>query len=137
VAVEPALHRALIGQGGSVINRIQRESGANVRIVDKESADVVLTGTREACDAAAALIEELLSGARQGELPLPPEAAVVVIGRNGATIRRIEAESGVKSLRVRREDNRIVATGTQAAVDAALAACRQLIEQHTGNAVTV
>jgi polyribonucleotide nucleotidyltransferase len=131
----------VIGKGGATIAAIQQESGARLD-VDRKRGDqeglrgrggeVRVSGTPAQIEAAKALIEGALAAARpEATERLEVASAAAVIGKGGATIRRIQEESGARLDIERRpqqgsggpgKGDTIVITGGTAEVAAAAAA---------------
>lgn len=131
---DPVHSKALIGSKGSNVDRMQLTTGANIKIKDDE---ITLTGTTEAIEAAKALIEEVISNGARVEIPFDRNILDSIIGKGGATVRKVEQESGAKSVRVLRVESMIVISGTEASVAKAAAMFREIIENMSTNAVTV
>ncbi|KAK3069042.1 hypothetical protein LTR53_012937 [Teratosphaeriaceae sp. CCFEE 6253] len=62
---DPRAHRHIIGQGGSVINRIRKESGANIQVpkTQAEGEAITITGSKDGVEAAREKILEVLRNA--------------------------------------------------------------------------
>ena len=134
IAFDSTLKRAFIGHGGSNIEKIQAASGANIKLLDSE---IVLTGTVESIATAKALIDEFVFSNARGELAFDPALMDMVIGRGGATIRRIEKDSGATRVNVIREEHKIVFTGNQDTVVKAKALYEEFIIGLTKNVFTL
>ncbi|CAD2220344.1 hypothetical protein AGDE_07999 [Angomonas deanei] len=134
VVFDPSLKRQIIGAKGAKIAELERESGARLEVKDKE---VILTGTKEAVEAGKALLEEFLDSFYTESLSFPPKMMSQVIGKAGATIKQVEASSGVRSLRVERESHKIVAAGAKRCVQEALRQYRELLGAAKGSTAVV
>ncbi|KFM27601.1 Poly(rC)-binding protein 3 [Auxenochlorella protothecoides] len=99
----------LVGRGGEHIERVRRETGATVRVVDGASRDapavVLATSVEDAaaphCAAQEALARAFLAvsgeeagGRHEAVLRLPAAAAGSLLGRKGATVSALRAETG-------------------------------------------
>eukprot|EP00672_Neobodo_designis_P019602 CAMPEP_0174844898 /NCGR_PEP_ID=MMETSP1114-20130205/11390_1 /TAXON_ID=312471 /ORGANISM="Neobodo designis, Strain CCAP 1951/1" /LENGTH=838 /DNA_ID=CAMNT_0016079143 /DNA_START=29 /DNA_END=2545 /DNA_ORIENTATION=+ len=116
VTFDPSIAPSLIGARGSNIERIQNISGAKIKVTSSEgTANIV--GTQEAVDAAEAMIKQHVANSAQMAMKFDRELRDVVVGKGGATIRKIEEESGAKKIRVDRDACIISAFGTQEACD--------------------
>lgn len=62
---DPRAHRHVIGQGGSVINRIRKESGANIQVPknQQEGEAIQISGTKQGVESARDAILEVLQNA--------------------------------------------------------------------------
>ncbi|KAK0249226.1 hypothetical protein B0A54_17272 [Friedmanniomyces endolithicus] len=62
---DPRAHRHVIGQGGSVINRIRKESGANIQVPKDQTRGeaIQITGTKDGVESARDAILEVLRNA--------------------------------------------------------------------------
>ncbi|KAL6783843.1 hypothetical protein ACKKBG_A03750 [Auxenochlorella protothecoides x Auxenochlorella symbiontica] len=107
----------LVGRGGEHIERVRRETGATVRVVDGASRDapavVLATSVEDAaaphCAAQEALARAFLAvsgeeagGRHEAVLRLPAAAAGSLLGRKGATVSALRAETGA-AVHVERE----------------------------------
>jgi len=83
----------ILGSGGSQIRALQEKSGARLSL-DKESYTVTIGGTEEQIDLAQGLISALLTASStSATIELSSRTVGAVIGKQGATIRRIQKES--------------------------------------------
>lgn len=130
----PELTKRLIGTKGCNVDRIQSVSGANVKIKDGE---IFLTGTTEGIQSAKQMIEAFLDNAGNAEIPFDPVLLDVIIGKGGSMVRKVEQESGAKSVRILREQSKVVVLGHTAAVAKAKAMYEELIQTMTQNAFTM
>ncbi|KAJ1564155.1 RNA binding protein, heterogenous nuclear RNP-K like protein, partial [Cladochytrium tenue] len=111
----------VIGRGGEVLKRIERESGCKIQVISKDLVEsrspyATITGFENDVKEAKRLIKEILDG-RPGaggggangglDRPLPPGHRIVsleipvnkvglVIGRGGETIKMLQEQSGAR-----------------------------------------
>ncbi|KAF5220433.1 hypothetical protein ECC02_006501 [Trypanosoma cruzi] len=121
---DAALRTNLIGKRGTNVRRIELESGAKL---DVERDAVTLRGTQKAVEAARELVETFLRGQHRAEMPLLADEIPHVIGKNGTVINQMEKETGVRSLRVDREAQKIIAIGEQTRVEEAMRRYKELL----------
>lgn len=131
---DPVHSKTLIGTKGSHIDRMQLTSGANIKIKDDE---ITITGTTEAIEAAKAQIDEVISNGARREIPFDANILDTIIGKGGSMVRKVEQDSGAKSVRVLRTERMIVISGNEASVAKAAAMYEELIENMCSNAVTI
>lgn len=97
----------ILGAGGSQIRALQEKSGARLRL-DKELYTVSIGGTEEQIDLAQGLISALLTASSTSTtIELSSRTVGAVIGKQGATIRRIQKESNAH-LDIQRDSDPIV-----------------------------
>jgi polyribonucleotide nucleotidyltransferase len=105
VPIEKKQIGAILGKAGCNIRAVEEKTGARLTINDEEGAcSLMISGTQAAASAARVLITELLEGgpmkptAGPGEIVVeivvPDSAIGSIIGRQGATIKEIQSESG-------------------------------------------
>jgi len=120
----------ILGSGGSQIRELQEKSGARLNL-DKEAYTVSIGGSEEQVETARGLISALLSASSTSEsITLTSKTVGAVIGKQGATIRRIQKETNAH-LDIKRDSDpitlKIMGTAEQVAaakamVEAVLAA---------------
>ena len=109
----------IIGSKGVNIKKLQDESRAAFEL-DKTSCRVTIRGTKAATCKAARLLDELLERfGTQLEIQVLPRQVPLVIGRGGATIKQLQADSGA-TISAAKEDGCVRVRGSQAAVEAAV-----------------
>jgi len=97
----------ILGAGGSQIRALQEKSGARLRL-DKELYTVSIGGTEEQIDLAQGLISALLTASSTSTtIELSSRTVGAIIGKQGATIRRIQKESNAH-LDIQRDSDPIV-----------------------------
>lgn len=117
----------IIGKGGVNIKRLQSESGA-VFDLDKISGRVRIHGTNAAVQKAVQLLDELLEQFGSNvEIRLQPRQVPLIIGRAGATIKALQAESGA-SIVVSKEELLVRLRGSKSAIDAAKQRIQALLQ---------
>lgn len=124
VAFPPAIKRQIIGARGATIESFERESGARLNVLDDS---VEITGPAEAVRAAKAALTAFVDSLGTGEMPIDPAYMALVVGKAGSTISEVERESGLRSLRVDRARNRLVAVGKQEAIAKAFERYKQIV----------
>lgn len=134
IPFDPAMKRQLIGVRGATIEGFERESGARVRAMDDT---IEVTGTEESIDKARELIEEFLDSFHTAEMPYDRRYINLIIGKGGETIRKVMEDTGVRTLRVDRERNVLVASGHKAAVEAALQHYRDILGDAKGSGSSI
>ena len=128
----------VIGKSGATIRELQESTGAKLDIPkDQATAVVNISGSKEAVAKATAQIKKLLesqtnpAAAFEGGTPVSigPHASRI-IGKGGATIKRIRAETGAE-LMIPRDgdpnDGTVLLKGTDEAVAAAKAMVEKII----------
>jgi len=105
VPIEKKQIGAILGKAGCNIRAVEEKTGARLTINDEEGAcSLMISGTAAAASAARVLITELLEGGpikptagpgeKVVEIAVPDSAVGSIIGRQGATIKEIQSESG-------------------------------------------
>lgn len=123
VPFDAVLLDIVIGKGGSMVRKIEQESGAkNVRVLRDESK-VVISGTKDSVTKAKLMYEELISSMKNNAFTMKADDRMLraVIGTGGKTIREIQDTTGAI---VNCGKDVITIRGTKEAV----AAARQKIE---------
>jgi len=122
----------IIGKGGSTIKRLQQDSGATFDL-DRSSGRVRVLGRKAQVVHACELLDELLEqvGGSQ-ELPLLPRQIPLIIGRGGATIKQLQADSGA-SISVSKEEQLVRMRGSKQAVDSAMLMVKNLLAAGQNN----
>lgn len=119
--------REIIGKAGATINQISSSSGAKIDM-DKSSSKCVITGDAAAVADAAAQIKAImgqrdsyLASQTSVNIDVPEKKIGAVVGKGGATIKAIEAQSGAR-VKIDKESNAVTLSGTseQVAVAAGL-----------------
>jgi len=139
---------SLIGKGGSTITALQADTGCSIRIGDRNddsSAPVLVQirgNTAEATAAGKAAVMAHLDteGFPEGQLPerssqahsipLPNsrDAPGYIIGKGGATVRKLQEDTGA-SISVDRENGEVLIEGNEEQVAAAVAAVDKLLQE--------
>jgi polyribonucleotide nucleotidyltransferase len=116
----------IIGRGGSNIKRLIAESGAQVDL-DRSSRRVTVRGRKAQVAKAVAMLDELVGEAgEEEEIPVPARQLGLIIGRGGATIRQLQADSGA-TIDVRKDVNSVKVRGSAAQVEKATGLIRELL----------
>jgi rRNA processing protein Krr1/Pno1 len=132
--------RSVIGSKGAVIQAIQGSSGANINIDKDSSANTcTIKGTAEEVASAETQIRSIINdyNDRQAllveeKIPLALAKHKVIIGKGGATIKRIEKESGCRVFIPRDEpEDFITVKGDKEQVDVAKKMIKNEIEGET------
>ena len=118
----------IIGKGGSNIKRLQQESGATIELRRDGSRMLSVRGRKAQVEAAIRLLDDL--GVEQ-EVPVAPKQIPLIIGRGGATIRQLSADSGA-TIDVSKEDGVVRMRGSQAQVDDAVRRVNELLAEQSG-----
>lgn len=126
ITFNPSLTKFIIGAKGATIDKLQTTSGARIKV---EGDKITMSGTQEAIDAAKALLNEVFANNASEELSFDPAASDIVIGRGGATIRQIERESGVNSIRADKDRGVLIISGHQDNVTKAKAMYEEILHQ--------
>jgi len=113
----------VIGKGGSTIKRLMQESGASFD-VKRETDTVCIQGRKANVAKGCELLDELLGG--QAELRVLPRQVPLIIGRGGATIKQLQADSGA-NIAIAKEDSTVQIRGSKQAVDLAMQLLQKLI----------
>ena len=145
----------VIGKGGATINRIQDETGARIDVL-RDERRVVISGPPDAVRRAVSTVRIVMAEGdgppgpwsdrgparevRRGEMggdfveetvPCVGLGPGRVIGKRGATVNRLQDETGAR-IEVRAEDGRCFVSGTSEQVAAAVEAVRRIIEEGDG-----
>lgn len=144
----------LIGKGGETINAVSRETGAGIEVSKDDRAPervVTLTGTAEAVDRAARMVEDVVGRARErgqsrvesgasvageGErrklIHVPQEYVGMLIGKGGEKIKAMQSGTGAR-IEVSRDDGvadrTVTVTGKQDAIDKATFAIEDTLKR--------
>ena len=134
---------AILGKGGSKISAIQDQSGANVDVrAHGDECEVSLTGTNAQVAAAKRLVLKACAeskapppvppGEVREQVPVPNESRGAVVGRGGATISSIQAETGARLDLIDGSDGMgaCVITGKQVSVDGAVELVKAAVDKH-------
>eukprot|EP01110_Echinostelium_bisporum_P000574 TRINITY_DN1139_c2_g1_i1.p1 TRINITY_DN1139_c2_g1~~TRINITY_DN1139_c2_g1_i1.p1 ORF type:complete len:394 (+),score=143.14 TRINITY_DN1139_c2_g1_i1:84-1265(+) len=144
VFVPKAKHGRLIGRAGENLREIKTSAGVMIDIPkpDDISEHVTIKGRQEAIDKAKKLIESSLSdeveakadGKTSVKFPVPKDKHKAIIGREGATIKRIREEADVEVIVPKPEDpdTNITIRGDADGIDAAI----KMIQAETARNVT-
>ena len=116
-------------QHPTAVERLERRTGVRVELDRAASVAVVRAATTGGARAAAGRRQALLLKISTEEIVLPPEAASMVIGKGGSTIRAIEGDTGAQ-LRIARDDGdaTLRLRGEAAAIEAARARVSAIVE---------
>ena len=143
----------VIGKGGATIDRIQNETGARIDVL-RDEEECRITGGAASVAAAlkavklvmargdgpsdpssgSAFRDEFGDDARYAAVEIIPCVGVGpgrVIGKRGATVMRIQDETGAR-IEVKAEDGQCFVSGTREQVDRATVAVRRIIEEGDG-----
>lgn len=88
--------RTLVGRGGSVVKRLEAESGASISVVQAEPSFVSIRGEDAQREAAWKCIQAVIEASEETihEIPLPMRR--VIIGTNGTNVKALEEETGAR-----------------------------------------
>ena len=119
--------RALIGKGGSTINKIISETGAEIKVGGKkgEPSSIVIRGELKQQEAAKKIVRELLYEHHRGTatLQVPSNFVGAVIGRGGSNLATVSEETGAKiDLKRGKELSTLYIRGSPESIDKAVAA---------------
>eukprot|EP00668_Euglena_longa_P020326 GGOE01025280.1.p1 GENE.GGOE01025280.1~~GGOE01025280.1.p1 ORF type:complete len:834 (-),score=299.97 GGOE01025280.1:282-2537(-) len=126
--------RELIGTGGSNIQKIQEASGARIN-VESKTGTITITGPQAAVDLAKQILEEFFSATCRVMLKFKPDIGDVVVGRGGKTVRRVQEETGVKSINIKKESGTIEIIGSKDSVQEAKKMYEELIQSFQSGGV--
>jgi len=116
----------IIGRAGANIKRLKLESGASFDL-DRASGRLRVQGTKAGVAKGCELLDELLDqNAGHLELRVHGRQVPLIIGRGGATIRQLQADSGA-SIAVSKEEHLVRMRGSKAQVELAMQLVQQLI----------
>lgn len=110
----------IIGKGGATIRRLGEQSGGAEFKLDSSTGRLSVTGRKAAVAKAVALLDELVEqfgGART--VPIEERQIALIIGRGGATIKQLQADSGA-TINILKEQRCLEVRGSHQAVDAAV-----------------
>ena len=118
---------AVIGAGGQNIRKLQQESGARVE-VESGTGNVTISGTKAAVAKCQELLADILDPKYDAKdfLDVGVSGVPVVVGKGGATIKRLQSESGAK-IDIGRGTSVCEIYGTEAAVAKAKKAVEALL----------
>mmetsp|Transcript_19260 Transcript_19260/g.34273 ORF Transcript_19260/g.34273 Transcript_19260/m.34273 type:complete len:1303 (+) Transcript_19260:422-4330(+) len=131
-------HTALYGPGGSVIKRIQDESGATVVLQRRETRqdgviNVFIRGAEDAVQRAKTAVNALIDSLASDEIPIPEQARAALIGQRGVVISKMQDCTGANISIV---GDKALLRGTTDQVNAARLEIRAALEQfHRENRV--
>jgi polyribonucleotide nucleotidyltransferase len=90
----------IIGKGGANIKKLREDTGADINIEDRSLgvSYVVISGAPEKVVAARDILHEILASEKDNheEIEITQYEAAVVIGKGGATVRRLQEETGAR-----------------------------------------
>ena len=146
----------MIGKGGATVNRLQEETGARIDI-DRDNETCVVSGSADAVAAAVPKIRLVMAEGDSAPGPWSDRGAAReirrdglgtgdfverivpctglgpgrVIGKRGATVNRLQEETGAR-IEVVAEDGQCFISGAPPEVEAAVAAVTRIIEEGDG-----
>ena len=110
----------IIGKGGATIRRLGEQSeGAEFKL-DSSTGRLSITGRKVAVQKAVALLDELIEqfgGSRN--VPIEERQIALIIGRGGATIKQLQADSGA-TINILKEQCCLEVRGSHQAVEVAV-----------------
>ena len=112
----------IIGKGGATIRRLNEQSAAEFGL-DRPTGVVSIRGRKLAVQKGVALLDELIEqygGAR--DLPIKERQIPLIIGRGGATIKQLQADSGA-TISVAKEELFVRVRGSRSRASIAAPAC--------------
>ena len=110
----------IIGKGGATIRRLGEQSGGAEFKLDSGTGRVSITGRKVAVQKAVALLDELIQQfGGSCNVPIEERQIALIIGRGGATIKQLQADSGA-TINVAKEECCLEVRGPQQAVDVAV-----------------
>lgn len=96
IKFKPDLGDVVVGRGGKTVKRVQEESGAKNINIKKDSGTIEIMGSKDAVETAKQMYEELIQSFSSGglELKVPGEMIGLVVGKGGATIMKLQDDTG-------------------------------------------
>merc|ERR1719450_1603698 len=138
IDIDPDMAPSLIGKKGATIRALESEFGCRINI-NRGEGQVRLRGDEEKLAAAKARIEEMKqeyaeqAAAREKEtcsIPIEdPDHIPLIIGSKGATIRRIQDESGCNRIDINRDAMTVTIRGPEETVEKAKEILEALFEE--------
>lgn len=119
---------AVIGKGGATIKKISTESGAKVE-VDCDTGTVAVSGTAEQVAAAKKMIHVAIHGEAQETIELGKNGRFLVIGKEGATVKKLQLETGAK-FDIVKDKSILKISGSKEAVEMAGNMVRKLLDDN-------
>ena len=122
IRFDKAITDIVIGKGGSVVRRIERESGVKNIRVNRDLGLIVFSGHKDSVAVAKGLYEDLIQTMTKNTITLPANDKVIrlVVGPQGKTVREIEDASGASvTAQSRGPNHSIVIRGTKEQVEQA------------------
>ena len=110
----------IIGKGGATIRRLGEQSGGAEFKLDSGTGRLSVTGRKVAVQKAVALLNELIEqfgGSRN--VPIEERQIALIIGRGGATIKQLQADSGA-TINILKEQCCLEVRGSHQAVEVAV-----------------
>ena len=110
----------IIGKGGATIRRLGEQSGGAEFKLDSSTGRLSITGRKVAVQKAVALLDELIEqfgGSRN--VPIEERQIALIIGRGGATIKQLQADSGA-TINILKEQCCLEVRGSHQAVEVAV-----------------
>jgi len=110
----------IIGKGGATIRRLSEQSGGAEFKLDSGTGRLSITGRKVAVQKAVALLDELVEqfgGSRN--VPIEERQIALIIGRGGATIKQLQADSGA-TINILKDQCCLEVRGSHQAVEVAV-----------------
>eukprot|EP00238_Polyblepharides_amylifera_P006255 CAMPEP_0196579654 /NCGR_PEP_ID=MMETSP1081-20130531/24128_1 /TAXON_ID=36882 /ORGANISM="Pyramimonas amylifera, Strain CCMP720" /LENGTH=641 /DNA_ID=CAMNT_0041899301 /DNA_START=293 /DNA_END=2218 /DNA_ORIENTATION=- len=120
---------ALLGKGGSNIRWITNESGARLDVSCEEGI-VTISGTKEQISIAEEMVKVSIHGEASECIELGQRGMYVIKGTGGATIRRLQDETGAR-FDLDMAAKTLVVSGPKEAVSRAAVLVRQTLNDHS------
>ena len=121
--VPPSAIPVIIGKGGSNIRRLKEESGATFDL-SRDTGRLRVNGTAAQVASGCALLDALLAANSSVAITVLPRQIPLIIGRGGANIKLVQADSGAV-VDIRKDESVVNIRGTSEQCEAA----RGLIER--------
>ena len=125
--------QTVIGKGGKQIQKLERESKCKYDIVRGQAgATVRITGNPEALSTAASAVQAIVDqyNKENVEMTFDPDAAGIIIGSKGATIRRLQDESGARVNLTDKGSGVLTLQGKADAIEKAKSLIKTLLEEN-------
>jgi len=126
--------KSLTAKGAGRVREVEQAHGVSI-VVDRKTQAVRIVGAEGSVDKAKKAVQSVLSSAAtatQKEVEIGQYEGRLIIGRGGATVRKIKQDSGIDDLQVEDGDHgkKVILRGSDQAVEAAV----QLVQEVLANA---
>ena len=130
IKFDPLQASQIIGSGGANIRRFENLSGASIK-VDSAAGVATIIGTPENIATAKQLFDDHFKNNAEVVIPFRRDLIDAILGRGGATVRKIEQDSKCRRIRVDKDNSVVYCYGTQEACDFAKAEYQKILAEYS------